>query len=133
MDVDKLYRTVIGREFNEDFCQYFLLVVKSKKLQFDLEQVGVQYMGITSTPPCTTSLSLTIRLLFSATNPNKVITTIVVDRVNLLQVDAVDLIRDASLNDRVDLRVLGDVSTKIDIMKSNSPSVQAILFAATIF
>ncbi|XP_017434116.2 uncharacterized protein LOC108341023 [Vigna angularis] len=145
-----------------------ILAVKPKKPQFDLEQVGVQYMGITSTPPSTASLSLTIRLLFAATNPNKVgirygqssftvmyrgiplgkatvpgffqqphshrqvIATIAVDRVNLLQADAADLIRDASLNDRVDLRVLGDVSAKIRVMNFDSPGVQVSVDCAIV-
>lgn len=49
---------------------------------------------------------------------------IAVDRVNLLQADAADLIRDASLNDRVQLRVLGDVGAKIRVMNFDSPGVQ---------
>ncbi|CAI8591492.1 unnamed protein product [Vicia faba] len=139
-----------------------LLAVKPKKPQFDLQQVGVQYMGITPNNPSgtTASLSLTIRLLFTAVNPNKVgikygesrftvmyrgiplgkasvpgfyqdahsvrqvVATIGVDRVNLLQADAADLIRDASLNDRVELRVLGDVGAKIRVMNFDSPGVQ---------
>ncbi|KAJ1419937.1 Late embryogenesis abundant protein [Sesbania bispinosa] len=141
-----------------------ILAVKPKKPQFDLQQVGVQYMGITPNDPtgptAGASLSLTIRLLFTAVNPNKVgikygesrftvmyrgiplgkasvpgfyqeahsvrqvVATISVDRVNLLQADAADLIRDASLNDRVDLRVLGDVGAKIRVMNFDSPGVQ---------
>lgn len=54
----------------------------------------------------------------------RVETTIVVDRVNLLQADAADLIRDAALNDRVELRVLGDVGAKIRILGLTSPGVQ---------
>ncbi|KAL6515261.1 hypothetical protein OROHE_018893 [Orobanche hederae] len=53
-------------------------------------------------------------------------TTIFVDRVSLLQADAADLLRDASLNDRVDLRVVGDVGAKIRILGFNSPDVQGI-------
>ncbi|KAK7412086.1 hypothetical protein VNO78_03533 [Psophocarpus tetragonolobus] len=145
-----------------------ILAVKPKKPQFDLEQVGVQYMGITPNPPSTASLSLTIRLLFAATNPNKVgirygqssftvmyrgiplgkatvpgffqqphstrqvIATIAVDRVNLLQADAADLIRDASLNDRVDLRVLGDVAAKIRLINFDSPAVQVSVDCAIV-
>ncbi|XP_028800987.1 uncharacterized protein LOC114756219 isoform X2 [Neltuma alba] len=150
-----------------------ILAVKPKKPQFDLQQVGVQYMGITpssvagvaSNDPTgsTASLSLTIRLLFTAVNPNKVgikygesrftvmyrgiplgkasvpgfyqeahsvrqvVATISVDRVNLLQADAADLIRDASLNDRVELRVLGDVGAKIRVMNFDSPGVQDLV------
>ncbi|KAL5564038.1 hypothetical protein UlMin_033785 [Ulmus minor] len=159
-----------------------VLAVKPKKPQFDLQQVGVQYMGITSpnptTPavaaaaadqnPTTASLSLSIRLLFTAVNPNKVgikygesrftvmyrgiplgkasvpgfyqeahsvrqvVATIAVDRVNLLQADAADLIRDASLNDRVELRVLGDVGAKIRVLDFDSPRVQVSVDCAIV-
>ncbi|KAM1091226.1 hypothetical protein ACFX2J_018536 [Malus domestica] len=47
----------------------------------------------------------------------QVVATITIYRVNLLQADTVDLVQDASLNDRVELRVLGDVGAKIHIMK----------------
>ncbi|GFP87104.1 hypothetical protein PHJA_000854200 [Phtheirospermum japonicum] len=47
-----------------------------------------------------------------------------VDRVNLLQADAADLVRDTSLYDRVELRVVGDVRAKIRILGFNSPAVQ---------
>ncbi|OWM79380.1 hypothetical protein CDL15_Pgr003553 [Punica granatum] len=144
-----------------------LLAVKPKKPQFDLQQVGVQYMGINQSPaaaaadstvatastptPTSAELSLNIRMLFLAVNPNKVgirygesrftvmykgiplgkasvpgfyqeahsqrqvVATIVVDRVSLMQADAADLIRDAALNDRVELRVLGDVGARIRV------------------
>ncbi|XP_071729882.1 NDR1/HIN1-like protein 13 [Rutidosis leptorrhynchoides] len=51
-------------------------------------------------------------------------TTVSVDRVNLLQADAVDLVKDVSVNDRVELRVMGDVIAKIRIIGITSPSVQ---------
>ncbi|TQD79089.1 hypothetical protein C1H46_035367 [Malus baccata] len=54
----------------------------------------------------------------------QVVATIAVDRVNLLQADAADLVRDASLNDRVELRVLGDVGAKIRVLNFDSPGVQ---------
>lgn len=153
-----------------------VLAVKPKKPQFDLQRVGVQYMGITApnlfslsssdtetaatTSTTSASLSLNIRLLFTAVNPNKVgikygdsrftvmyrgiplgkaivpgfyqeahserevEATIAVDRVNLLQADAADLIRDASLNDRVELRVLGEVGARIRVLDFDSPGVQ---------
>ncbi|KAK8530055.1 hypothetical protein V6N13_102936 [Hibiscus sabdariffa] len=151
-----------------------VLAVKPKKPQFDLQQVGVQYMGISTsnpssfdgtatavaTTPTTASLSLTIHMIFTAVNPNKVgikygesrftvmyrgiplgkasvpgfyqeahsartvDATIAVDRANLMQADAADLIRDASLYDRVELRVLGDVGAKIRVMDFDSPGVQ---------
>lgn len=161
-----------------------ILAVKPKKPQFDLQQVGVQYMGITPNPPSSAtsavandgststtaaSLSLSIRLLFTAVNPNKVGikygecrftvmyrgiplgkasvpgfyqeahsvrqvgATIAVDRVNLLQADAADLIRDASLNDRVELRVLGDVGAKIRVMNFDSPGVQVFPLSISLF
>ncbi|KAJ4966007.1 hypothetical protein NE237_017856 [Protea cynaroides] len=143
-----------------------VLAVKPKKPQFDLQQVSVQYVGISTVPasptsPATTaSLSLTIRMVFTAANPNKVgikyseskfyvmyrgvplgvatvpgfyqpshsvrqvETTVVVDRINLLQTDAEDLVKDASLNDRVELKVMGDVGAKIRVLEFTSPRVQ---------
>ncbi|XP_044461001.1 uncharacterized protein LOC123192487 [Mangifera indica] len=162
-----------------------ILAVKPKKPQFDLQQVGVQYMGIsapnpTSLDPTTTtttansistetaSLSLTIHMLFTAVNPNKVgikygeskftvmyqgiplgkasvpgfyqeahsvrnvEATIAVDRANLLQADGANLIRDASLYDRVELRVLGDVGAKIRVMNFDSPGVQVSVDCAIV-
>lgn len=151
-----------------------ILAVKPKKPQFDLQQVGVQYMGIAapttgSSPsavaPTTASLSLNIRMLFTASNPNKVgirygesrftvmyrgiplgrasvpgfyqgahtvrqvEASFAVDRVNLLQADAADLVRDASLNDRVELRVLGEVGAKIRVLSFDSPGVQVCLLS----
>lgn len=139
-----------------------VLAVKPKKPEFDLQQVGVQYMGISSTTASSAAVSLNIRMLFSATNDNKVgikygesrftvmyrgiplgrgtvpgfyqpthsvrriETVIVVDRVSLLQADAADLVRDASLNDRVELRVVGDVGAKIRILGLTSPGVEVI-------
>lgn len=50
--------------------------------------------------------------------------TIAVDRANLMQADATSLIRDASVNDRVDLRVLGDVGARIRVLNFDSPGVQ---------
>ncbi|XP_010527750.2 PREDICTED: uncharacterized protein LOC104805045 [Tarenaya hassleriana] len=154
-----------------------ILAVKPKKPQFDLQQVGVQYMGISSPNPnpssldpasSSASLSLTIRMLFTAVNPNKVgikygessftvmyrgiplgratvpgfyqeahstrnvEATISVDRVNLMQANAADLIRDASLNDRVELNVLGVVGAKIRVMDFDSPGVQVSVNCAII-
>lgn len=157
-----------------------VLAVKPKKPQFDLQQVGVQYVGISSAPSETAaatataaaesaSLSLNIRMQFTAANPNKVgirygesrftvmyrgiplgrasvpgffqpahsvreiSTTVAVDRVNLLQADAADLVKDASLNDRVELRVLGDVRAKIHVLSFDSPGVQVCFFSCKIF
>ncbi|XP_060167786.1 uncharacterized protein LOC132598738 [Lycium barbarum] len=149
-----------------------VLAVKPKKPQFDLQQVGVQYVGITRNPAAiatsSASVSLNIRMVFTAFNDNKVgikygqsrftimyrgiplgrgtvpgfyqpahsvkrvETTIVVDRVNLLQADAADLIRDAALNDRVELRVLGDVGAKIRIIGFTSPGVEVSVDCAIV-
>ncbi|XP_071736890.1 uncharacterized protein [Rutidosis leptorrhynchoides] len=57
----------------------------------------------------------------------KVKTTVSIDRVNLLQADAVDLVNDVSVNDRVALRVMGDVSAKIRIIGITSPNVQVLI------
>lgn len=56
----------------------------------------------------------------------KVEATISVDRANLMQTDAASLIKDASLNDRVELRVLGDVGAKIRVINIDSPGVEVI-------
>ncbi|OAY44876.1 uncharacterized protein LOC110618622 [Manihot esculenta] len=157
-----------------------ILAVKPKKPQFDLQQVGVQYMGISAsntasfdpttvaTGPTTASLSLTIHMLFTAVNPNKVgikygesrftvmyhgiplgkasvpgfyqeahserqvEATISVDRYSLLQANAAELIRDASLNDRVELRVLGEVGAKIRVLGFDSPGVQVSVNCAIV-
>lgn len=155
-----------------------VLAVKPKKPQFDLQQVGVQYMGITANPsstvagspptPTSASLSLNIKMLFTAVNPNKVgikygesrftvmyrgiplgkgvvpgfyqpahsvrqvETTVAVDRANLLQADAADLIKDASLNDRVELRILGEVGAKIRVLDFTSPGVQVSVDCAIV-
>ncbi|KAI3448300.1 hypothetical protein Pfo_004965 [Paulownia fortunei] len=137
-----------------------VLAVKPKKPEFDLQQVSIQYMGISPTTASSATVSLNIRMLFTAANDNKVgikyresrftvmyrgiplgrgtvpgffqpahsvrriETTIVVDRVNLLQADAADLVRDTSLYDRVELRVVGDVGAKIRILGFTSPGVQ---------
>ncbi|KAK6121306.1 hypothetical protein DH2020_044957 [Rehmannia glutinosa] len=131
-----------------------------KKPEFDLQQVTVQYVGISPTTASSATVSLNIRMLFTAANDNKVgikyrestftimyrgiplgrgtipgfdqpahsvrriQTAIVVDRVNLLQADAADLVRDTSLYDRVELRVVGDVGAKIRILGFTSPGVQ---------
>ncbi|KAL3843718.1 hypothetical protein ACJIZ3_001121 [Penstemon smallii] len=136
------------------------LALKPKKPEFDLQQVGVQYVGISPTTPSAAAVSLNIRMIFSSANDNKVgikyresrftimyrgiplgrgnipgfyqpahsvrriETVIAVDRVSLLQADAADLVRDASLNDRVELRVFGDVGAKIRILGFTSPGVQ---------
>ncbi|KAM7250797.1 hypothetical protein ACFE04_022680 [Oxalis oulophora] len=146
-----------------------ILAIKPKKPEFDLNQVGVQYIGITQMDPATSAtttagagatITLTIHLMFTADNPNAVgikygeskftvmyrgmplgkavvpgfyqsahsnrhvEATIAVDRVNLLQADAANLIRDASLYDRVELRLLGDVGAKIRVFNLDSPGVQ---------
>ncbi|XP_064975107.1 uncharacterized protein LOC135618175 [Musa acuminata AAA Group] len=51
-------------------------------------------------------------------------TRVVVDRFNVMQSDALDLVRDAALNDRVDLRLTGDVAAKILVLGLSSPRVQ---------
>lgn len=53
-----------------------------------------------------------------------------VERVNLLQTDAANLLRDVTINDRVELRIMGDVSAKIKILGLTSPSVQASIDCA---
>lgn len=51
-------------------------------------------------------------------------TRVIVDRFNVLQADAQDLVRDAMMYDRVDLRITGDIGAKILVLGFSSPKVQ---------
>ncbi|XP_042426169.1 uncharacterized protein LOC122014040 [Zingiber officinale] len=53
-------------------------------------------------------------------------TRVAVDRFNVLQADALNLVRDAAINDRVDLRLTGDVAAKILLLGISTPRVQVI-------
>lgn len=55
-----------------------------------------------------------------------------VQKVYLLQTDATDLIRDATLNDRVELKVFGDVGAKIRILHFTSPKVKVSVDCAVV-
>lgn len=68
----------------------------------------------------------------AAHSVRQVETTVAVDRVNLMQADAANLVRDASVNDRVELRVLGDVGAKIRILGVTSPGVQVSVDCAIV-
>ena len=59
--------------------------------------------------------------------------TIVIDQINLLHVDTTDLVRDTSLNDHVELRVLGDVGAKIRVLNFDSPGIQVISKFSSLF
>ncbi|KAK9690511.1 hypothetical protein RND81_09G133300 [Saponaria officinalis] len=151
-----------------------VLAVKPKKPQFDLRQVAVENIAISPGAAAFggagggATVSLSIRLVFTAANPNKVgikygesrftvmyrgvplgrgsvpafyqpahsvkntETVVSVDRVNLMQADASDLIKDASVYDKVELRVLGDVSAKIRIISFDSPGVQVSVDCAIV-
>nr|GMC83604.1 Late embryogenesis abundant protein, LEA-14 [Ipomoea batatas]GME12381.1 Late embryogenesis abundant protein, LEA-14 [Ipomoea batatas] len=109
-----------------------VLALKPKKPQFDLQQVGVQYVGIKYDESRFTVMYRGIPLgrgivpafYQPAHSIRRVETTIVVDRVSLLQTDADALVRDAMVNDRVELRVLGDVGAKVRILGFTSPGVE---------
>lgn len=62
----------------------------------------------------------------AAHSKKNVQTTVSVDRVNVLQADATDLVKDITVNDRVELRIMGDVNAKIRIIGITSPGVQVI-------
>ncbi|GJZ21583.1 hypothetical protein Tco_0558622 [Tanacetum coccineum] len=47
-----------------------------------------------------------------------------VERVSLLHTYAANLLRDVTVSDRVELRIMGDVSAKIKILGLTSPSIQ---------
>ncbi|CAA7401564.1 unnamed protein product [Spirodela intermedia] len=58
--------------------------------------------------------------------------SVVVDRVDILQTDAVQLVRDASVSDRVELNVAGDVGAKIRFLGITSPRVQVSVGCAIV-
>ena len=55
-------------------------------------------------------------------------TTVAVNQVNLLQADVADLIKDVSINDRVELKIVGEVGAKIRVLDFTSPGVQVSYF-----
>ncbi|XP_074587721.1 uncharacterized protein LOC141843561 [Curcuma longa] len=59
-------------------------------------------------------------------------TRVFVDHFNVLQGNALDLVRDASLNDRVDLRLTGDVAARILVLGISSPRVRASVDCAIV-
>ncbi|PKA49146.1 hypothetical protein AXF42_Ash010831 [Apostasia shenzhenica] len=59
-------------------------------------------------------------------------TRIFVSHFNVLQADAAELVRDAAINDRVELRLTGDVGAKILVLGLTSPSVQVSLYCAIV-
>ncbi|CAA6664926.1 unnamed protein product [Spirodela intermedia] len=138
------------------------LVVKPKKPHFDLQQVAVSYLLLTTPTAgggggsSAAYLTLNLTMLFTAENPNRVgikygpssftipgfdqparstrlvQASVVVDRVDILQTDAVQLVRDASVSDRVELNVAGDVSAKIRFLGITSPRVQVSVGCAIV-
>ncbi|KAJ0981561.1 hypothetical protein J5N97_009816 [Dioscorea zingiberensis] len=61
-----------------------------------------------------------------------VVSRVVVARVDVLQSDALELVRDAAVNDRVELRVAGDVGAKIRFIGLTSPRVQVSVDCAIV-
>ncbi|XP_074580930.1 uncharacterized protein LOC141837423 [Curcuma longa] len=59
-------------------------------------------------------------------------TRVFVDHFNVLHGNALDLVRDASLNDRVDLRLTGDVAARILVLGISSPRVRASVDCAIV-
>ncbi|EHA8588549.1 NDR1/HIN1-like protein 2 [Cocos nucifera] len=59
-------------------------------------------------------------------------TWVSVSRFNVLQADALDLIRDTTVNDRVELHVTGDVGAKIRVLGFTSPRVQVSVHCAIV-
>lgn len=51
---------------------------------------------------------------------------VAVDRLDVSMVNAADLVRDAAVNDRVDLNVVGDVAARIRVLGINSPKVKVL-------
>ncbi|XP_076947473.1 uncharacterized protein LOC143619422 [Bidens hawaiensis] len=74
-----------------------------------------------------------VRGFYQAARTEKsVATTVSVDRSKLLQADAEALVRDVSVNDRVELRVMGDVKARIRVIGITSPTVQVSIDCAIV-
>ncbi|GKC50933.1 hypothetical protein Tco_1073678 [Tanacetum coccineum] len=56
-----------------------------------------------------------------------------VERVSLLHTYAANLLRDVTVSDRVELRIMGDVSAKIKILGLTSPSIQIKALVEQVF
>lgn len=50
----------------------------------------------------------------------------------MMQADALSLVRDAAVNDRVELRIVGDVGAKVRVMEITSPRVQVSVDCAIV-
>ncbi|KAJ9537450.1 hypothetical protein OSB04_030183 [Centaurea solstitialis] len=161
------------------FAALTVLIVlqEREKPQFNLQQVGVQYLNVSVNGPTTASISFAIQMLFTAqgdtghipieyglssfnityrgiplgcwatlpgfyldddSDVEQVQTSVTVDRVNL---DSADLVRDASLYDRVELRIMRDfdvnmlvgfkrrtTTVSVDCVIAISPRKQALTY-----
>ncbi|KAG9451139.1 hypothetical protein H6P81_011104 [Aristolochia fimbriata] len=59
-------------------------------------------------------------------------TRVGVDRVDVTVLSAADLIRDATVNDRVELMVVGEIGARIRVMEINSPKVKVAVACAIV-
>lgn len=59
-------------------------------------------------------------------------TTVTVSRFDVMQADALSLVRDAAVNDRVELRIVGDVGAKVRVVEITSPRVQVSVDCAIV-
>ncbi|KAI3755247.1 hypothetical protein L1987_55043 [Smallanthus sonchifolius] len=94
-----------------------VLAIKPKKPQFDLQQVTVQYINFATTnPPTSASLSLVIRMLFTAKNDN-------IAAIKRMRVIWLEILR---------LMIGWGVNAKIRIIGITSPGVQVLLDCAIV-
>ncbi|ERM97609.1 hypothetical protein AMTRI_Chr04g184100 [Amborella trichopoda] len=61
-----------------------------------------------------------------------VTTTVTVRRANILQAAALDLEQDATVNDRVELLLTGDVAAQVRLLQINSPQVKVYVDCAIV-
>ncbi|KAL9259898.1 NDR1/HIN1-like protein [Drosera capensis] len=61
----------------------------------------------------------------AARSVREVETVVGVERVGVQEGDAAELVRDAEVNDRVELRVLGDVGARVRVLGVDTPAVES--------
>lgn len=68
----------------------------------------------------------------AAHSAKMVAATVEVSRFDVMQTDALELVRDAEVNDRVELRITGDVGAKIRFLGVTSPRVKVSVYCAIV-
>lgn len=68
----------------------------------------------------------------AARSVREVETVVGVERVGVQEGDAAELVRDAEVNDRVELRLLGDVGARVRVLGVDTPAVEVSIDCAIV-